>query len=219
MAQIYKFYTEILKFPKDKIRFFELNEEERAFYNKLHWDFEVELESHGGYGELCGIHYRTDYDLRSHEKLSGQKQEIFFDEKRFIPHVVELSFGVDRNIFALLELFYGEREEKSIFYFPPKIAPFNCAVFPLVRKDGLDDKGMEVYNILRKNFDCFYDDSGSIGKRYARQDEIGTPICITIDYDTLKDETVTIRNRDTTNQVRIKINKLEEKIRKFFNNS
>lgn len=217
MAQIQKFYLEVLDYPREKVRFFELNEEERAFYNKLHWDFEVKLDALEGYGELCGIHYRTDHDLKSHEKLSGESQEIFFEEKKFIPHVVELAFGIDRNVYALLELFYTEREDKSVLSFPPRLAPFDCAVFPLVNKEGLDKKAYEIYQKLRKYFTCFYDDSGSIGRRYARQDEIGTPLCITIDFDTMKDESLTVRNRDTTKQVRVKTSELKSKIEDFFN--
>ncbi len=212
MAQIQKFYLKVLSFPKEKIRFFELSEEERAFYNKLHWDFEVELKALDGYGELCGIHYRTDHDLRAHQNLSGESQEVFFNEKKFIPHVVELAFGIDRNIYALLELSYREREGKSILSLPPKVAPFDCAIFPLVKRDNLDKVAYEIYQNLRKNFTCFYDESGSIGRRYARQDEIGTPFCITVDYDTLKDNTVTLRDRNTTKQVRVKIGELKNKI-------
>ncbi|MCK4634416.1 MAG: glycine--tRNA ligase [Candidatus Aenigmarchaeota archaeon] len=217
MAQIQRFYLEVLNYPREKIRFFELNQEERAFYNKLHWDFEVRLEALEGFGELCGIHYRTDYDLKAHEKLSGEKQEVFFEEKKFIPHVVELAFGIDRNVYALLELFYTEREDKSILALPLKVAPFDCAVLPLVKKEGLPEKANEIYQELRKQFTCFYDNTGSIGRRYARQDEIGTPLCITIDFDTLKDNTVTVRNRDSTEQVRVKINELKVKIEEFLN--
>jgi len=216
MAQIQKFYLEVLNYPREKIRFFELNEEERAFYNKIHWDFEVKLEALEGFGELCGIHYRTDHDLKSHQKLSGESQEVFFEEKKFIPHVVELAFGIDRNVYALIELFYKEKEDKSILSLPPKVAPFDCAVFPLVNKDGLDKKAYEIYLELRKKFVCFYDDSGSIGRRYARQDEIGTPLCVTIDFDTSKNSTVTLRDRDSTKQIRVKIEELDNKIEKFY---
>lgn len=216
MAQIQKFYTEVLGIHKDKVRFFELSEEERAFYNRFHWDFEVKLEGFGGFGEVSAIHYRTDYDLSSHQKHSGESQEVFFDEKKFIPHVIEVTFGIDRNIYMLLEMFYKERDEKPVLALPAKVAPFDCAVFPLVNKDGIDEKAYEVYQSLHKNFICFYDDSGSIGRRYARQDEIGTPLCITIDYDTLKDNTVTLRNRDSTKQARVSLKDLVENIRKFF---
>lgn len=216
MAQIYRFYTEVLNYPEERVRFFELNREERAFYNRLHWDFEVKMEGLGGYGELCGIHYRTDYDLKSHEKLSGESQEIFFNEKRFVPHVVELAFGVDRNVYSLLELFYSERDGKSVMGFPPNLSPFKCAVFPLVRKDGLDEKAYKVYKEIRRHFNCFYDESGSIGRRYARQDEIGTPLCITVDYDTMEDDTVTVRNRDTKKQVRVKTGDIKKKMEEFY---
>jgi len=219
MAQIQKFYTDILKIPKEKIRFFELSKEERAFYNKLHWDLELETEGFNGFGEVAAIHYRTDHDLKLHQKFSGKSQEVFYDEEKFIPHVIEITFGIDRNIYALLEFFYGERDDKSVLFLPPKITPFDCAVFPLVKKDGLDKKALEVYNKLRKYFVCFYDDSGSIGRRYARQDEIGTPLCITIDSDTLKDNTVTIRDRDTKKQPRVKIGELKDKIEQFFENT
>lgn len=216
MAQIQKFYTEILKITKDNVRFFELSEEERAFYNRFHWDFEVNLEGFRGFGEVAAIHYRTDYDLSSHQKNSGESQEVFFDEKKFIPHVIEVTFGIDRNVYMLLEAFYTEREEKPVLMLPPKMAPFDCAVFPLVNKSGIDKKAYEVYQNLRRDFNCFYDESGSIGRRYARQDEIGTPLCVTIDYDTLKDDTVTVRDRDSTRQVRVNIAELAVRMRDFF---
>lgn len=219
MSKVYKFYSEELGCPEKLIRFFELSEEEKSFYNKFHWDLEIRLDSIGDFEELCGVHYRTDYDLSSHEKKSGQSQEVFFEGKRIIPHVIEIAFGVDRNIYSLIELFYQKKANKRILSLPPKISPFQCAVFPLVNKDGLDKKAREVYKKLKKHFKCVYDDSGSIGKRYARQDEIGTPLCITIDYDTMKDNTLTIRNRDTSKQVRVKIEDLKEKIEEFFEKS
>ncbi|UCG95327.1 MAG: glycine--tRNA ligase [archaeon] len=215
MAKIQKFYLDVLGYPKEKLRFFELSEEERAFYNRLHWDLELELEGFNGFGEVAAIHYRTDYDLKSHEKLSGESQEIFFNDKKFVPHVIEVTFGIDRNIYALLEFFYDEREDKPVMRLPVRVAPFNCAVFPLVKKDGLDKKAYQIYESLHNRFTCFYDDSGSIGRRYARQDEIGTPLCITIDHDTKKDNTVTVRNRDTAKQVRIKSGELKSHIEKF----
>ena len=219
MTLIQKFYVEILRVDKNKIRFFELSEEERAFYNKIHWDLEVNIEGFNGFGEIAGLHYRTDHDLKSHQNLSGKSQEVFHKGKRFIPHVIEVTFGVDRNIYALLELSCHKRDDKVVLSLPPKLAPFDCAVFPLVNKDGLDEKAEEIYNELRKYFNCFYDGSGSIGRRYARQDEIGTPLCITIDYDTMKDDTVTVRDRDTTKQVRVEIKDLKDKISEFLEES
>lgn len=219
MLKVYKFYSEELGYPKDRIRFFELDEEEKSFYNKLHWDFEIKLESIGDFEEVCGVHYRTDYDLSSHEDESGESQEVFFEGRRIIPHVIEVSFGVDRNIYSLIETFYQKKDKKRILSLPPSVSPFQCAVFPLVTKDGLGEKACEVYKRLKKHFECVYDDSGSIGKRYARQDEIGTPLCITIDYDTMEDNTLTVRNRDTSKQIRISIDELKERIEEFFEKS
>ncbi|MCD6368056.1 MAG: glycine--tRNA ligase [Candidatus Aenigmarchaeota archaeon] len=215
MASVYKFYTEVLGYPKDSVRFRELSEDEKSFYNKLHWDLEVKLETLGGFKELCGVHYRYDHDLSSHEKMSGESQKVFLNEKKFIPHVIEISFGIDRNIYALIDFFYDERDGKSVLKLPFKVSPFDCAVFPLVKRDGLDERAIEIYKNLSGHFDCYYDDSGSIGRRYARQDEIGTPICITVDYDTLKDNTVTLRDRDTANQIRVKIGDLSATISKI----
>lgn len=208
MAKVQKFYLEALKFPKDKFRFRELSDEEKAFYNKLHWDMELNLESLDGYKEMGGVHYRTDYDLSGHQKVSKQSQEIFFENKRFIPHVLELSFGVDRIFYALLDLFYSKEKDKVVLKLPPVISPITISIFPLVNKDGLDEKAKEVFENIRPNLTAFYDDSGSIGRMYARADEAGIPFCITIDYDTMKDDTVTVRDRDTTKQERVKIEDL-----------
>ncbi|MFQ6020719.1 MAG: glycine--tRNA ligase [Candidatus Aenigmatarchaeota archaeon] len=215
MAKVQQFFLNILKIPKDKFRLKELSEEEKAFYNKLHWDIEFNLDSLG-WKEIGGIHYRTDHDLSGHEKVSKQSQKIFYDNKKFIPHVLELSFGIDRILYGMLDLFYTKRKDKVILKLPFSIAPITVGVFPLVNKDGLDKKAKEVYEKLKDWFDVFYDDSGSIGRMYARADEIGIPLCITIDYDTKKDNTVTIRDRDTTKQERIKIDKLVDTICKRF---
>jgi glycyl-tRNA synthetase len=215
MAKTQKFYLNVLSIPKEKFRFKELSEEERAFYNKIHWDVEIFMECFNSWREIGGIHYRTDHDLAGHQKVSGKSHEIFFEGKRFVPHVLELSFGVDRNIFALFDIFYSEREGKIVLRLPKKIAPFDVAVFPIVNKDGIDDKAREIYAQLKGKFDVIYDDSGSIGKRYARIDEIGVPFAITVDYQTLEDESVTIRDRDTTEQIRVKVGELEEKLREL----
>ena len=216
MAKIQQFYLDTLKIPKIKFRFRELSENERAFYNKLHFDIELNLETLGGFKEVAGIHYRTDHDLSGHAKQSRQNLEVFFDNKKFIPHVLELSFGVDRNIWAFLDLFYEKEKERDLFKFPSHIAPVQAAIFPLVNKDGMDNLAHEIYNSLKEYFECFYDDSGSIGRRYRRQDEIGTPFCITIDSQTLKDKTVTIRERDSMKQYREKISNLKTELEKHF---
>lgn len=215
MALVQKFYLDVLEIPKEKFRFRELGEKERAFYNKIHWDIELDLETLGGFKEVAGIHYRTDHDLLGHEKQSKENLHIFWNNKSFIPHVLELSFGVDRNIWALIDISYTIGKEGPMFKFPKGIAPYRAAILPLVNKEGMNKVALEIYNELKKEFDVFYDDSGSIGRRYARQDEIGTPKCITIDSQTLKDKTVTIRDRDTLKQTRIKIEKLKEELKKI----
>jgi len=213
MAIVQKFFLDVLHVPYRKFRFRQLSDEEKAFYNKYHWDMELDSEALGGFKEMGGVHYRTDHDLAGHQKVSGKSQDIFFDGKRFVPHVLELSFGIDRILLCLLDLHYAKDGERALIKLPHSLAPFTVAVFPLVNKDGLPEKAMEVHNSLKKHFDCFYDDSGSIGKRYYRQDEIGTFACITVDHDTLTDGTVTVRDRDTTGQVRVKITELENWLR------
>ncbi len=214
LAKVQQFFLDALKIPKSKFRFRRLSDEEKAFYNKIHFDVEIELEGIG-FKECGGVHYRTDHDLSGHQKVSNQSQEIFYDGKRFIPHVLELSFGIDRIFYALLELNYTEDKDRTILKLPAKLSPFTIAVFPLVKKDKLPEKAKQIYEELKKHFDVVYDEDGSIGKRYYRQDEIATFLAVTVDYDTLKDQSVTIRNRDTTKQVRLKTTKLVEEIKKL----
>jgi len=216
MARIQQFYLDILGFPREVFRFKELSEEERAFYNKYHWDIEINLESLGGFREVGGIHYRTDHDLKGHQRVSGESMEVNIEGRKFIPHVLELSFGVDRNLYALLETFYAEEKERTVFRFPGGLSPFDVGVFPLVSKDGLPEKAKEVYTLLKKHgFSVFYDASGSIGRRYRRIDEIGIKAGITIDYQTLQDNTVTLRDRDSMKQIRVRTEDLSDVLRRF----
>jgi len=165
---------------------------------------------------MGGIHYRTDHDLKGHEKISKQDMSVFADEKKFVPHVLELSFGVDRNVYSLLELFYDEEKDRNLFKFPKLTAPYDCAVFPLVNKDGLPEKAAEIKKLLQdSNFSVFYDGSGSVGRRYRRMDEIGVPACVTLDNDTLENRTVTLRDRDTMKQIRIQTKELVTVLKKF----
>jgi len=210
MAKVQAFYLDILKIPKEKFRFRELDEKERAFYNKIHYDIEINLEALNGWKEVAGVHYRGDHDLKRH------KIEINIEGKKFHPHVLELSFGVDRNILALLDIFYKKEKERELFLFNKNIAPIEIAVFPLVNKDKLPERAVEIYNELKKGYSVFYDCKGSIGKMYRRMDEIGCPLMITIDHQTLKDKTVTLRDIKTMKQIRVKENKLKETIEKFF---
>ncbi|MFW6376008.1 MAG: glycine--tRNA ligase [Thermoplasmatota archaeon] len=209
LVKMYEFYTSVMGLNKEDVRSRELSEDEKAFYNKIHFDIEVNFDSLDGWKEVSGLHYRSDYDLQKHENESGEKMSIPTDEGRKIPHVLELSFGLDRNIWALLDRGY-HLEDKNWFEVPDKLAPYQVAVFPLVRKDELPEKSREVFNLLRDDFRAKWEKSGSIGKRYARNDEIGTSYCLTIDYDTMDDDTLTIRDIDTKEQIRVHIDELKE---------
>jgi len=186
---------------------------ELAFYSKATTDFEYLFPF--GWGELWGIADRTDYDLRQHQEHSGESMEYLdpVTGEKFIPYCVEPSIGVDRALLAFLCDAYEEQEleggdSRVVLHLHPALAPIKAAVLPL-QKNKLGDKAREVYQQLSKKFMLEYDETGSIGKRYRRQDEIGTPMCITIDFDTLEDETVTVRDRDTMAQVRLPIAELE----------
>lgn len=203
LAQVQRFYLDRLAVPREAFRFAELDEKERAFYNRIHFDIQVRQESLGGFREVGGVHYRTDHDLKGHEAGSHAKQSVTIGSSKFVPHVLELSFGVDRNVWALLDLCHT-KGERDVLRLPPRLAPMSVAVFPLVNKDGLPERAESVYGALRRRLSVFYDDSGSIGRRYARMDEIGTPFCVTIDHETLEGKGVTVRERDSQRQVRAK---------------
>ncbi len=162
-----------------------------------------------GWQEMEGIHSRTDYDLGRHQEFSSKKMEYFDPQtqERYLPYVVETSAGLDRTILALLSEAYNEEEvnneKRTVLKFHPRIAPVKAAILPLVKKNGMPEVAHEVEKDLRKHFNAFYDEKGAIGRRYRRMDEIGTPFCITIDGDTLEDGTVTVRDRDSMEQVRV----------------
>ncbi len=196
-----------------KVHETEISDEERAFYSKRTIDFEFDYPF--GKKELYGLAYRTDYDLMQHQNASGQSLKYRDPEtnEEFVPHVIEPSLGVDRTVLVVLLSAYaeeGEGDKKRIFLkLKPHLAPYKAAVFPLLgNKPELTKKAREVYNTLRKRFPVAWDDRGNIGKRYYSQDEIGTPYCITIDFDSLDTGAVTVRNRDTAKQERIKIDEL-----------
>jgi glycyl-tRNA synthetase len=192
----------------------EVPQEERAHYSRRTVDIEFDFPF--GREELYGIAYRTDFDLKSHSQFSGVDLSYTDDESKtkFIPHVIEPTFGVDRTILALLVSCYREEKDRVILALPPHLAPIKIAVFPLLaNKPRLVEKARQVRQLLITNQELLpiaWDDRGNIGKRYYSQDEIGTPFCITIDFQTLEDDTVTIRDRDTTKQERAKIEKLAE---------
>lgn len=187
--------------------------EKLAHYSKRTVDLEYKFPF--GFNELFGLAYRTDFDLSQHSKYSHEKLE-YFDQaanERFIPHVVEPTFGVDRALLVALIAAYSEEkvkgEERVVMKFPKRLAPVKAAIFPLLKnKPELVKQAREVYALLKSKLVCEFDDNGNIGKRYRRQDEIGTPYCLTIDFDSLKKKDVTVRDRDTMKQKRVKVNKL-----------
>ena len=195
----------------DALRLRQHKDDERAFYSSDTWDIEY-LSPSLGRIELVGVSDRTDYDLTQHSKLSGANMQVSLDGRKFTPHVIEIAYGIDRPFYCVIESAFHQDDKRTYFSFPPKTAPYTAAVYPLVRKDNIPEKAREVYDNLReKGVMALYDRTGSIGKRYARADEIGVPYCITVDYDSLKDDTVTIRFRDSMQQERVKIKEIPSK--------
>ncbi len=202
---------------EERLRLRDHDPEELCFYSKATTDFEFLFPF--GWGELWGVADRTDYDLTQHKNVSGKDLSYFDQEtgERYIPYVVEPSLGVERTVLAVLCNAYDEEvvdseknDVRTVLRLHPTLAPFKCAILPLSKKLG--DKADEIYSDLIKSFPVDYDESGSIGKRYRRQDEIGTPFCITVDFDTLEDNSVTIRDRDTMAQIRLPISELKNYI-------
>ena len=192
--------------------------ENLVFYASDAWDIEYNFPDYG-FDEIEGVHDRTDYDLSQHTKFSGVDLSYNDNGEKFIPWILETSMGLGRVFLALLSEAYDKEiledgSERRVLRFKPELAPVKIAVLPLMKKDGLAEKADEIFNLLAGDFATTYDDTGKIGKRYRRQDEIGTPYCLTVDYDTLEDGTVTIRDRDSMEQERVKI----EDLKKYFEN-
>lgn len=207
-------FFELLGIPVEKMRFREVGKDERPFYSRETWDFEVETSL--GWVELVANNNRADYDLKRH--ADGSRQDLCFvypDGKMIIPHVWEISIGLDRTFYAVLEHALREEqkggEKRVVLGLKPQLAPVTVAVFPLLsNREELVAKARDVYSLLRSAYEVFYDESGSIGRRYARVDEIGCPWAVTIDFDTLKNQDVTLRDRDSTMQKRVKIRDLKQ---------
>ena len=221
--QRWEFYTKYLGYSPENLKWHQHSPEELVFYAAEAWDIYYSF-GQSGYKEMEGVHNRTDYDTRQHQKYSGQGLTYLDPEtnSRYLPYVVEMSLGVNRLFLSTLFEFYTEEEIPSssldgeskvetriVLKLPFSLAPFKLAILPLMKKDGLGDKAFEMYSNLRKQgISCDFDDVGSIGKRYRRQDENGTSWCVTIDYDTLKDNTVTLRHRDSMEQIRVSVEEL-----------
>ena len=210
------YLTSLLGFPKEVVRFRQHSPNERAHYADDAWDLEINT-SQFGWVEICGIHDRTDYDLRRHGEFSKQSFEVSMGEDpqvKEIPQILEIAFGIDRIIYTLLENAFKVEEGRINLKLSSLLAPNTVAVFPLVKnKEKIRNLAKKINNTLLKNrIKSFFDAGGSIGKRYRRQDELGTPFCVTIDYDSIEDNTITLRERDSMEQIRIKISELVETI-------
>ena len=207
-----------LGFPKNLLRYNQHLPEKLAFYADDAWDLEISFNSFG-WIECCGVHDRTDYDLTTHGKHSGKNLDAINPKTnaREIPHVLEIAIGPNRLLLAALDIFYNKKEEdvgKSKLQLPPKLSPVKVAIFPLVKKEGLQKVAKDIFNELSEDYIVQYDEAGAIGKRYLRQDTIGTPFCITVDFDSIeKDSSVTIRSRDSEEQVRVPITAVKSWIR------
>lgn len=200
--------------PEKRIRLREHGDDEKAHYAKEAWDVEIRMDSFG-WTEVCGVHDRTDFDLSQHAEHSNEDFKIRdSNNEKVTPHILEIAFGTDRPVFALLDIFFDEEDRE--LHIPRHIAPLDAAVFPLVKKEGLPEIGEEIYRQLHEQrFDVEFDKRGSIGKRYARNDAKGTAVCITVDFDTKEDDTVTMRDRNTGEQVRVKIEHLGDRLEQW----
>ncbi len=195
--------TDVLGLDKNHIHELDVPADELAHYSKKTIDFEFDYPF--GKKELYGLAYRTDFDLKNHYKEDAPYQDTETNE-RLYPHVIEPSLGVDRSVLAVLCDAYQEENERVVLKLKPHLAPYKVAVFPLLKnKPELVTKAREVYNHLKKEFSAVWDDRGNIGKRYFSQDEIGTPYCVTIDFETLENNEVTVRDRDSMKQEHVKI--------------
>ena len=210
MDKRFRFYPDRLGIDEGKLRFHEHGPDELAHYAKEAWDIEYEFPF--GWAEVEGVHNRTDFDLVRHEEFSGKNLKYFDQQinERFLPFIIETSAGLNRTLLAVLANAYWEDTEndRTVMRFHPKIAPVKAVVCPLVKKDGLPEKARNIINLLKPRYKVLYDQQGSIGKRYYRQDEAGTPFGITVDHQTIEDDTVTLRYRDTQHQDRVSIDKL-----------
>lgn len=205
--------------PEEKQRFRAHLPDERAHYSAQTFDHEAELET-WGWTEVSGCAYRTNFDLSNHMRESGQNMEVLREDgTRFVPHVVEPSYGLDRLTYLVMENNYERKEKakRNLFHFPRELAPYQVAVFPLVTKDGIEEKAEKVRDLLlKKGFWIVYDTGGSIGRRYARVDEIGVPLAVAVDYSTRDDDILTIRDRDSWEQVSLHVNDLPDALEAYF---
>jgi glycyl-tRNA synthetase len=198
-----------------KSRFRRLGEKEKAFYATVAFDFEIQTAI--GWLELVACNYRSDYDLSNHANKSREKFEVLDDEQKVLPHIFEISMGIDRSLYTILEhgLYEDKQNDRIVLSIKPYLAPVHIGVLSLVKKDGLKEKTDEIYSGIKRRYDAFLDHSGAIGRRYRRLDEVGAPFAITIDHQTLQDDTVTLRHRDSMQQDRVKVSEIDAVLSKI----
>jgi glycyl-tRNA synthetase len=218
LVHTFRFFRDVLRYPADRIRLFEKSDTERAFYNRIQFDVEVHLDSLGGSKELGAVHYRGDYDLTRHGQGSGKDLAVTPQGgTKLLPHVLELTFGVDRNVWGLADIHMEKDEDRTVWHLPPYLAPVAAGVFPLMPKEHSSFALRVADELSAAGIRARFDDAGTIGKRYARMDEAGSPFCVTVDGRTVADgpehDTVTVRDRDTKAQERVAIIELVPRIR------
>ncbi len=221
LAMAHRFYRDVLGYPAGRLRLFEKSETERAFYNRLQFDVEVNLDSLGGFREVGAVHYRGDYDLSRHSAGSGRDLAVTTgDGRRIVPHVLELTFGVDRNLWALADLHLVRDGERTVWKLPPYLAPLQVAVFPLLKKEHGPVARTIAEELRGEGWAVEYDDAGNVGRRYARVDEAGIPFAVTVDRETIEpgpaQGTVTVRLRDDRSQERLARARLAARLRPAF---
>ena len=213
LAHSFRFFRDVLGFPVARLRLLEKSDQERAFYNRIQFDIEADLESLGGFKELGAVHYRGDYDLSRHGQGSGRDLSVTLSDGRSVlPHVLELTNGPDRDIWALADLHLGRDGERTVWRLPPYLAPVAAGVFPLIEKAHAEYALRVADDLAAAGLSVRYDAGSSIGRRYARMDEVGTPFCVTVDGETLAEgpthDTVTVRERDSKAQERVAVRDL-----------
>ena len=218
LVHTFRFFRDVLRYPPDRIRLFEKSDAERAFYNRIQFDVEVRLDSLGSYKELGAVHYRGDYDLSRHGEGSGKSLAVTLQSgTKLTPHVLELTFGVDRNVWGVADTLLTVDGERTVWKLPPYLAPVPVGVFPLMPKEHSGFARALADELASSGVRVAYDDAGTIGKRYARMDEAGAPYCITVDGKTLEEgpekATVTLRDRDSKAQERVRASELVARIR------
>jgi glycyl-tRNA synthetase len=221
LVHTFRYYRDVLKVPPERLRLLEKSDQERAFYNRIQFDLEVQLDSMGGFKEIGAVHYRGDYDLGRHGQGSGKDLSVTVTGGRSVlPHVLELTYGVDRSLWALADVHLGKDGDRTVWHLPSYLAPVPVGVFPLIPKEQAAYALALSDDLAAAGIPNVYDDAGTIGKRYARMDEAGTPFCVTVDAETLGDGplhgTVTVRSRDSKAQERVPAPELPSRLTPSF---